>query len=70
MFGGRRFCICLDHIGGFLGLLSVEETSVRLFSFTPLPLTGSLFLVTWGLGFRRWATSFHGFAKPKTSLMP
>ena len=36
----------------------------------PLPLTGSLFIVSWGLGFRRWAASFHGFAKPKTSLVP
>jgi hypothetical protein len=36
----------------------------------PLPPHGGLFLVSWGLGFRRWAASFHGFAKPKTSLMP
>ena len=38
--------------------------------YPPSPLTGSLFLVTWVRVLRRWATSFHGFAKPKTSLMP
>ena len=34
-FGGRRFCIYLDLKKAFLGLLSVEGASVRLFSYTP-----------------------------------
>ena len=36
-FGERHFCTYLDLEEVFLGLLSVEEASVRLFSYTPSP---------------------------------
>ena len=72
VFGGRHFCICLALKEGFMGLLSVEGASVRLFSSTPPPplmrvfflggLTDRFFLVTWDLRFSQlvlWQVTCH-----------